>query len=89
MAQRTLLLLLAAALTMIQTRADPPKAHVTRHPRPAEPPPSTGSNMVNIAVLVVLGAVIIIEAMVAFVLKSRRKIAILPGPAGTRGSSAS
>ncbi|EDL03906.1 mCG147088 [Mus musculus] len=50
-----------------------------------EPPPSTGSNMVNIAVLVVLGAVIIIEAMVAFALKSRRKIAILPGPAGTRG----
>nr|AAB66668.1 major histocompatibility complex class I b [Mus musculus]AAT06791.1 MHC class I antigen precursor [Mus musculus]AAZ32168.1 truncated MHC class I antigen splice variant Bl.1 [Mus musculus]AAZ32172.1 MHC class I antigen splice variant Bl.1 [Mus musculus]AAZ32174.1 MHC class I antigen splice variant Bl.1 [Mus musculus] len=54
-----------------------------------EPPPSTGSNMVNIAVLVVLGAVIIIEAMVAFVLKSSRKIAILPGPAGTKGSSAS
>uniref|UniRef100_V9GWS8 Histocompatibility 2, T region locus 13 n=1 Tax=Mus musculus TaxID=10090 RepID=V9GWS8_MOUSE len=75
MAQRTLFLLLAAALTMIETRA--------------EPPPSTGSNMVNIAVLVVLGAVIIIEAMVAFVLKSSRKIAILPGPAGTKGSSAS
>ena len=39
-----------------------------------EPPPSTVSNMVIIAVLVVLGAVIIIEAMVAFVLKSSRKI---------------
>eukprot|EP00072_Mus_musculus_P072672 XP_017174435.1 PREDICTED: H-2 class I histocompatibility antigen, Q7 alpha chain isoform X7 [Mus musculus] len=39
-----------------------------------EPPPSTVSNMVIIAVLVVLGAVIIIGAMVAFVLKSRKKI---------------
>ncbi|XP_021004681.2 H-2 class I histocompatibility antigen, D-K alpha chain-like isoform X3 [Mus caroli] len=50
-----------------------------------EPPPSMDSNMVIIAVLVVLGAVITIGAMVAFVLKSRRKIAILPGPAGTKG----
>uniref|UniRef100_E9Q0G4 Histocompatibility 2, T region locus 5 n=1 Tax=Mus musculus TaxID=10090 RepID=E9Q0G4_MOUSE len=39
-----------------------------------EPRPSRDSNMVIIAVLVVLGVVIIIGAMVPFVLKSRRKI---------------
>eukprot|EP00072_Mus_musculus_P072750 XP_017174513.1 PREDICTED: MHC class I family member isoform X1 [Mus musculus] len=39
-----------------------------------EPPPSTVSNMVIIEVLIVLGAVINIGAMVAFVLKSKRKI---------------
>nr|XP_021506984.1 MHC class I polypeptide-related sequence A [Meriones unguiculatus] len=33
MAPRTLLLLLAAALAPTQTRADPPKAYVTHHPR--------------------------------------------------------
>ncbi|XP_034380644.1 H-2 class I histocompatibility antigen, D-37 alpha chain-like [Arvicanthis niloticus] len=37
-----------------------------------EPPPSTDSNMVIIAVLVVLGAVAIIGAVVAFVMKRRR-----------------
>nr|NP_001020379.1 MHC class I family member precursor [Mus musculus]AAY85356.1 MHC class I antigen [Mus musculus] len=39
-----------------------------------EPPPSTVSNMIIIEVLIVLGAVINIGAMVAFVLKSKRKI---------------
>ncbi|XP_028642190.1 H-2 class I histocompatibility antigen, Q7 alpha chain-like isoform X2 [Grammomys surdaster] len=37
-----------------------------------EPPPSTDSNMVIIAVLVALGAVAIIGAVVAFVIKRRR-----------------
>ncbi|XP_021010991.1 H-2 class I histocompatibility antigen, K-K alpha chain-like [Mus caroli] len=37
-----------------------------------EPPPSTDSNMVTIAVLIVLGAVIVIGAMVAFLMKRRR-----------------
>nr|XP_034379766.1 H-2 class I histocompatibility antigen, Q10 alpha chain-like isoform X6 [Arvicanthis niloticus] len=37
-----------------------------------EPPPSTDSNMVIIAVLIVLGAVAIIGAVVAFVIKRRR-----------------
>ncbi|XP_076772969.1 H-2 class I histocompatibility antigen, D-B alpha chain-like [Arvicanthis niloticus] len=37
-----------------------------------EPPPSTDSNMAIIAVLVVLGAVAIIGAVVAFVMKKRR-----------------
>ncbi|XP_028642327.1 H-2 class I histocompatibility antigen, Q10 alpha chain-like isoform X3 [Grammomys surdaster] len=37
-----------------------------------EPPPSTDSNMAIIAVLVVLGAVAIIGAVVAFVMKRRR-----------------
>ncbi|XP_028642259.1 H-2 class I histocompatibility antigen, L-D alpha chain-like [Grammomys surdaster] len=40
-----------------------------------EPPPSTDSNMAIIAVLVVLGAVAIIGAMVAFVMKRRRNTA--------------
>ena len=37
-----------------------------------EPPPSTDSNMVIIAGLAVLGAVAIIGAVVAFVMKRRR-----------------
>ena len=37
-----------------------------------EPPPSTNSNMVIIAGLAVLGAVAIIGAVVAFVMKIRR-----------------
>ena len=37
-----------------------------------EPPLSTDSNMVTIAVLVVLGTVIVIVAVVAFVMKRRR-----------------
>ncbi|XP_021004680.1 H-2 class I histocompatibility antigen, D-K alpha chain-like isoform X1 [Mus caroli] len=55
-----------------------------------EPPPSMDSNMVIIAVLVVLGAVITIGAMVAFVLKSRRKIGGKGGnyaPAGGSNSA--
>ncbi|XP_052019687.1 H-2 class I histocompatibility antigen, D-B alpha chain-like isoform X19 [Apodemus sylvaticus] len=42
-----------------------------------EPPPSTNSNMVIIAVLAVLGAVAIIGAVVAFVMKIRRNTAFL------------
>ena len=38
-----------------------------------EPPPSTDNNMVIIAVLVVLGAVAIIGAVVAFVMKRRNR----------------
>ncbi|EDL07473.1 mCG23009, isoform CRA_b [Mus musculus] len=40
-----------------------------------EPPLSTDSNMVTIAVLVVLGTVIVIVAVVAFVMKRRRNTA--------------
>ncbi|XP_052019673.1 H-2 class I histocompatibility antigen, D-B alpha chain-like isoform X7 [Apodemus sylvaticus] len=42
-----------------------------------EPPPSTNSNMVIIAGLAVLGAVVIIGAVVAFVMKRRRNTAFL------------
>ena len=38
-----------------------------------EPPPSTVSNMATVAVLVVLGAAIVTGAVVAFVMKMRRR----------------
>ena len=60
-------------LVMAQIWDHNPHLHILYLSFP-EPRPSRDSNMVIIAVLVVLGAVIIIGAVVAFVMKSRRKI---------------